>query len=225
MPNYIFSIIPLIGILTAKWIDISIHQGKSLWRTFFYTQNFVVFTLWASVFSLSIYLFPKPDGLLWIIIFFGILASIFIYAKVENPSARLITPSVIVFSCLTFLMNIHVFPYIFSFQAPPRAARYYSERRQETDKLFNYKYGQYELFFYSTPQAKQIMSENELKEIAGKKGNWIFTDEEGFNEVKKLSLSTDTLIQYRHLYLNKGGKFINPKTRDTVLQPMYLIKY
>jgi hypothetical protein len=121
-------------------------------------------------------------------------------------------------------MNMHVFPYIFSYQAPPKAARYFNENRSSTDSLFNYKYGQYELFFYSEPPAVQLY-ESDLEKTAGKPGNWIFTDEEGFKEIEKLNISSDTIIEYRHLYLDRGGKFINPATREQVLQPMYLINY
>jgi hypothetical protein len=33
------------------------------------------------------------------------------------------------------------------------------------------------------------------------------------------------VISYSHLYLDRGGRFANPKTREKVLKPMYLIKY
>ena len=114
---------------------------------------------------------------------------------------------------------------MFGFQAPPKAGRYFSEKAGENDKLHNYNYEQYELFFYSQPQANQLHSFDELKTVAGKKGNWIFTDENGFEEIYSLNLETDTIIEYKHLYLNRPAKFINPKTRDEVLKPMYLLKY
>ncbi len=64
-----------------------------------------------------------------------------------------------------------------------------------------------------------------MKGAAGKEGNWIFTDAEGFRQISDLGLKADTVLAYRHLYLNRGSQFINPATRDEVLKPMYLIKY
>jgi hypothetical protein len=113
---------------------------------------------------------------------------------------------------------------MFSLQAPPKVARYFTANAGPTNKLYNYKYAQYELFFYSEPQATQLKSKAELKKAAETKGSWIFTDPEGFEEFEALKIITDTIIEYKHLYLNRGGRFINPKTRDKVLQPMYLIK-
>ena len=120
---------------------------------------------------------------------------------------------------------MNVFPYIFSYQAPPVAARYFTENAAKDDKLFNYKYGQFELFFYSYPQAIKLNSSENLKSVAGKKGNLIFTDESGFKEIADLKLNADTVIVYKHLYLNRGGQFVNPKSRGEFLYPMYLIRY
>lgn len=225
LPNYIFSIVPLIAVLTAKWIDIAIDNKHKLNVIFYWTQNIVVIILWLLIFTLAFYLFPSPKIIYWILAIPGFGATIYIVLKIKDSMARIILPSLIAFACLAFLLNTNVFPYIFSFQAPPKAARYFSENASKNDKLYNYKYGQYELFFYSEPQATQLKSNNELKEAANTKGSWIFTNPEGLKELKALELKPDTLIEYQHLYLNRGGRFINPKTRNEVLQPMYLLKY
>lgn len=223
VPNYIFSIMPLIAVLTAKWVDIAIENKNRLFAVFNSTQCFVAVLLWLMIFTLTFYLFPSPKLLYWIIAIAGIVSSLWIVVKIKEPIVRLLSPSLIAFACLILLLNTHVFPYIFSFQAPPKAARFYTENAGDKNKLYNYKYGQYELFFYSEPQATQLKSPAELKKTAETKGSWIFTDPEGLKDFEALRVQPDTIIEYKHLYLNRGGRFINPKTRDKVLQPMYLI--
>jgi len=223
VPNYIFSIMPLIAVLTSKWVDIAIENKNMLLTVFNSTQVFVAILLWLMIFSLTFYLFPPPKLYYWIIAATGIGSSLWIFVKIKDPLARLLSPTLIAFSCLIFLLNTHVFPYIFSFQSPPKAARYFTKNAGDSNKLYNYKYGQYELFFYSEPQATQLKSDIELKKAAETKGSWIFTDPEGLKDIEALQLQPDTIIEYKHLYLNRGGRFINPKTRDKVLQPMYLI--
>jgi len=225
LPNYVFSIVPLIAVLTARWIDTALQEKTNLIQTFSVIQRFVVMVLWAGLFFVLLYLFPNPEWYLWILIFAGLGTTWYLLRKVKDTTARLIIPSVVVFVCLMVVANKHVVPYMFSFQAPPKAARYYTEYAKENEKLYNYKYGQYELFFYSEPQAQQLYSSEEMKTVAGKSGNWIFTDADGFAEIEKLNLTPDFVMEYRHLYLNRGGRFFNPKTRNEVLQPMYLIKY
>lgn len=224
VPNYVFSIIPLMAVLTAKWVDIAIENNNKLYKILNRTQSFVVILLWLMISSLLFYLFPLPNFYYFIIALAGIGLSLFVVLKIKDSLAKLLAPSLIAFACLMLLLNTHIFPYIFSFQAPPKAARYFTENAGDSNKLYNYKYGQYELFFYSEPQATQLKTSADLKKAAETKGSWIFTDPEGLKDFEALQLQPDTIIEYKHLYLNRGGRFINPKTRDKVLQSMYLIK-
>jgi 4-amino-4-deoxy-L-arabinose transferase-like glycosyltransferase len=224
VPNYVFAIIPLMAVLTAKWIDTSLTNYPNLVRLFIRIQFVITGLLWITVLGIALWLFPYPGWFFWLVLVLAAVLSIAVLIKSKDKLTRMIVPSLLAFSGLMILLNTHVFPYMFSFQAPPKAARYFTEHAAKNEKLYNYYYGQYELFFYSEPQAKQIKNENELKEIATRAGSWIFTDDIGITHFEKLQIEPDTIIEYRHLYLNRGGKFINPKTRDQVLKPMFLIK-
>jgi 4-amino-4-deoxy-L-arabinose transferase-like glycosyltransferase len=223
-PNYIFAIFPLIAVLTAKWTDIAIEKQPNLTRIFNGTQYFVVGLTWLMIAGLVFYLFPNPVFYFWLVAITAIAATFYVLRKLKEPAFRLILPSLLAFSVLMFLLNNHVFPFIFSHQAPPKAARYYTAHAATGEKLYNYKYSQYELFFYSEPQAVQLKTEEQLKTVSIEKGCWIFTNPEGLKDFEKLLIKPDTIIEYSHLYLNRGGKFINPKTRDAVLKPMFLLK-
>jgi hypothetical protein len=207
------------AVLTAKWADIALEQELGLTRIFIRVQNYVVVLIWIMIAGLTFYLFPLPGFLFWLVAAIAIAATFYMSKKLSEPEMRLILPSVLAFSVLMFLLNTHVFPYIFSYQAPPKAARYFTENSLETEKLYNYKYPQYELFFYSEPQATQLKTIEDMKKAAETKGSWIFTDVDGIKDFEALQLKTDTIIEYRHLYLNRGGRFINPKTRDNVCNP------
>lgn len=225
LPNYIFAIIPLIAVLTAKWIDIAIENKGKLLQVFYAVQNVVVFLIWLMIFVLTFYLFPTPKTFFRVLGILPIILTFYIFLKIKDSLALLVLPSSIAFAVLLLLLNAHVFPFIFAFQAPPKAARYFTENRKEADTLYNYNYTQYELFFYSEPQATQLMGDAKLEKVVGKKGSWIFTNPEGLKKIEALQMKADTIIRYDHLYLNRGAKFINPATREEVLQPMYLLKF
>jgi hypothetical protein len=225
LPNYIFPIMSLIAVITAKWIDEALNENHRLLKTFSISQRFVNLLLWAGIFVIVFYLFPKPDWYIWIIIFAGIGLSSYISNSFKEKSVHLLLSSIIVFTTLFLVLNVHVFPYMFGFQAPPKAARYFTEYAAKKDRLYNYKYKEFELYFYSEPEATKLITKEEMLNVAGKSGNWIFTDAEGYKEIEQLNLVPDLVMEYKHLYLNRGGRFINPRTRDLVLQPMYLIKY
>jgi len=224
VPNYVFAVVPLMAVLTAKWIDISLPNFPNLVKLFIRIQFGITALLWITVLGIALWLFPSPEWFFWLVLVLAGALTILVLIKSKDRLTRMIVPSLLAFSGLMILLNTHVFPYMFSFQAPPKAARYFTQHAGKNERLYNYYYGQYELFFYSEPQASQIKNETELKEIATRSGSWIFTDDVGITHFEKLQIVPDTIIEYRHLYLNRGGKFINPKTRDQVLKPMFLIK-
>jgi hypothetical protein len=225
LPNYVFSIVPLMAVLASKWIVISIQQMNRLFTVFYRTQLFVVTLTWAGIFGIAVYLFPSPGAVFWIVAFAGLVSTGWLLKKTTKPLIQLLIPSVIVSFILMFLLNTHVFPYIFNYQAPPKAARYFSETAASGDTLYSYKYIQYELFFYSQPQALPLYTIDDLEAVTEKDGIWIFTDENGYSEIKELKLKPDSVIEYSHLDLSRGGRFINPATRNDVLQTTYLIKF
>ena len=224
LPNYVFPVIPLMAVLIAKWIVIVSEEYNLRWKIAFITQNIVVSLVWITIFVFALYLFPGIKFYHWFVVLTGLVATIYVLMKSEVLWIKLVAPSAIAVISLFFLLNTHIFPYIFSFQAPPKAARYFTENSAENEKLYNYRYTQYELFFYSDPQALQLYSAEEMKVAASKKGNWIFTDKEGLEEIMKLNFNPE-VIEYRHLFLNKGAKFILPEKRQSALFPMYLVHF
>ena len=225
LPNYVFAIVPLIAVLTAKWIDIALNEDRLLLKIFSHIQRYVVILLWIGVFFIVFYLFKTSNAYILILIFGGVILSCFVLLRAKEKLTKIILPSLIVLTCLMALLNCYVLPYMFSFQAPPKAARYFSEFAEEGEKLYNYRYPQYELFFYSEPQATQIKSDDEIRMVAGEKGTWIFTDAKGLEEIEKLGFTPSLTIEYRHLGLNRPSGFILPSNREKALSPMYLIKY
>jgi 4-amino-4-deoxy-L-arabinose transferase-like glycosyltransferase len=224
LPNYVFPVIPLMSVLIAKWVVIISEEYNLRWKIAFTIQNIVVSLIWIAVFVLAVYLFPGVKFYYWVIVLIGGISSWYILKNTNTLWIKLFTPSAIAIISLFFLLNTHIFPYIFSFQAPPKAARYFTENSAENDKLYNYRYTQYELFFYSNPQALQLCSADDVKIAASQKGSWIFTDKEGLEEIQKLNLNPE-VIEYQHLFLNKGAKFILPKKRQSALFPMYLVHF
>ena len=147
LPNYIFAIMPLIAVLTAKWVDFAISEKSKLWKVMSAAQNLAFGFMWVLIFTVSFYLFPKPQNVFFAIMAIAFFTAIFVLIKAKEKSGRLLLPSAVAVSCLFVLFNTHTLPYMFSFQAPPKAARYFNQNKNENDSLYNYIYGQYELFF------------------------------------------------------------------------------
>jgi 4-amino-4-deoxy-L-arabinose transferase-like glycosyltransferase len=224
LPNYMFILFPLIAVLTAKWINEALVNKEKLFKPFFIIQNIVTGLLWIIIWGLTLYFFPSRNPVFWILWLAFLTLTLFVYRKIKDKAARLLLPSIIAVSALMLYLNASAFPFMFKHQAPPKAARYYNEHANEGENLYNYRYGQYELFFYSEPEAKQLENFKQLKQIAQEKGAWVFTDETGIKELKEFKADIDTTLEFKHLYLHEGGKFILPSKREKVLKPLYLVK-
>src|SRR5690554_5090 len=225
LPNYVFSIVPLMAVLLSKWILKVVEKNGQIYNVFFRTQNTVVMLAWITIFVLTLYMFPAPKVYFWIIAAAGIFSTWYVYRKINDSLLRITGPSVIVSAVLLFLLNTHIVPYIFSFQVTSAAAEHVNSNAGPHDTLYDYRHGQYEIFFYSKIDSRQLYHPAEAQEVAGKKGSWIFTTDEGYNELQMLTAVPDTVIEYRHLNLHRTGRFLNPRTREKALKKMYLIKY
>ncbi len=225
LPNYVFSIVPLMAVLLSKWIISVTEKAGKQYHIFYNAQAVVVVLAWIALFVFTFYLFPAPEVWFWTIPAAGIVSTWYLFSKRTDKLLRLTGPSVIISLVLMFLLTTHIYPYVFGFQVTSDAAKYVNENAGPGDILYDYRHGQYEIFFYSEVEAIQLYEQEEAREAAGQEGHWIFTNSEGMEELNTFSATPDTILEYRHLDLSRSARFINPKTREDALQKMYLVKY
>ncbi len=225
LPNYIFGIMPLIAVLTSKWIDKVAEQKSKMLKVFSSIQTVIAALLGVFTLLLVFYVFKGLDWYYYVLIAMAIGATFYVCFSVSPGVERILVPPAIIFITLTFILNSSIYPEMFGLQASSKAARYFNEHRNEGDTLYNYRYGSYELFFYSEPQALEVLYVGSVADVAGVEGNWIFTTSEGLADLDKLRSKPDTVIHYDHYSMRSAGLYFNPKTRDRIREDMYLIKY
>ena len=90
LPNYIFGIIPLMAVLTAKWTDIALTRAGKMVKFLIGSQYVIVALLWIIIPLLALYLFPAPDFALLITIAAGAMLTIAVYFKSRTPDSRIL---------------------------------------------------------------------------------------------------------------------------------------
>ncbi len=226
-PNYIFILVPLFSVLTAKWADhfIDLPESKGL-KFFRIIQNTSFGLTWVFLIALMTYLFPSWNWQYWTLFVLVAAACFYIFKQKGFIAEKLLLPSVLIIALTNFYLNKHVFPYTFSFQASTKATRMFNEKAGDDEQLYNYLYDQFELFFYGKTNAEQIKDLDQLNEVIHKHGSWIFTTEAGYDSIKQLAPAPiDTVYLLKHRGMNRiGGKFIFPSKRESSLENTYLIK-
>ena len=225
-PNYIFIIIPLLTILTAKWTYLLSNKPESkAFKTFRLFQNIYFALLCSFMILLMSYLFP-PSKPTYLYLTISIIAlCIYIYIQKGHVLEKLLLPSILIIAITNLYISTNIYPLIFSYQAATKATRIYNEMGKPEDSLYNYLYPQYELFFYSKTNAIQLNNTDRIKDVVKKGNAWIYTNNNGLDSLNLLNAPIDTIYELQNKGMNHMGiKFILPKTREESLNKMYLIR-
>lgn len=225
LPNYMFILIPLFSLLTAKYAAIALSGRKQQLLSLFITiQQVVAILVFAVLALLTLYLFPLSNVWQWVLL--AILTGIFIYALLPaHPDfVRLMFPSMAVIIALNFFLNQHAAPQIFSDQASIKAAAYFNEHSGDGDRIYNYNYDSYELLFYSKKPVTWVYNDVKVIELLKQPGSWIFTEEK---VVKRLEgdFPPPEVIPFSHVWINKLRlSYLNPATRQKSRDTLYLMR-
>lgn len=225
LPNYVFIIIPLMSVVTAKYIFLALSGKRKLFSIFIYQQGAIVILIWGIICLVAFKFFPFHSLWQWMVLIVMLIITIISLIQNKNASIKLLVPATATILTINFFLNQHVYPQIFSEQGSVKAAMIFNENAAETDQLYNYDYYSYELFFYSRSLVGNIFRDVNLFEILSQKGNWIFTSPEILRRIKENGITPDTVITIKHLPLkNLDLRFLNPETREEAYVTMYLIK-
>ena len=225
LPNYMFILIPLFSILTAKYVVIALSGRKQrLLSLFTGLQQAVAILVFAVLAVLNMYFFPLSNIWQWMLL--AILMGVFVYTLLpQHPHfVRLLYPSLAVIIALNFFLNQNAAPQIFSDQASVKAAAYFNKNAGQGDRIYNYNYDSYELLFYAKVPVVWVYNDVKVIELLNQPGTWIFTEEK---VVKRLEgdFPPPEIIPFSHVWINKLRlSYLNPATRGQARDTLYLLR-
>ncbi len=226
LPNYLFPLMPLFAVLTARYVYLALSgKCRRLYQLFLGLQHGVAALTGMVVLTLSGWLYPvrEPGSILVLGILF--LAGLWPFFRKETPAGKLLMPSLAMIIALNFLINVRVAPGIFSDQASVRAAGIFNREAAPGEVLGNYNYPSHELFFYGKTPVFQVVNDVELVERMKKPGNWVFTTGEVVNRIAGEPMPKPDIIPLKHVWINKlSFSYLNPRTREAARDTLYLLR-
>ncbi len=228
-PHYLLPAIPFISIITAKCIT-EVAYGNLYPKTFqwmLYFRTLIVVLTWPVVFVLLLYFFPTSKIWIWIFVFSLLVLQVYSYFKLKTKIQKLIVPPLIAIIVLTFVSNTVYMPSALKYHGVIQASYFYNKTAKNNTPLYTYDYGQYESYFYPKNISHFVYDSLQLKQLlSSTKPLWLITTQKGFRQVKQYD---DKAIKKQHVFpykklTNISIKFLNPKTRKSVLQKIYLLK-
>jgi len=222
LSQYLNLIIPLFSILTASYLY-SLYRFRKF-NTFKGILGIQYFVL-GVIFILSVllcYFVFKGDTLfnyIWKIAL--ALMAIFYSLKRENYYYRIITVSVLGALMFNAVLNTHFFPELLKYQAGSLMAQTIAEKEIPVENIYKLPgCRSWALDFYNKEPVKPIS----INKILNKKNIWVYSTELQLRELHNLGYDWDRQYQVDQFKISHlQTKFLDPSTRKSVLNKMYLI--
>jgi len=222
LPHYLNVTIPLFSILTASYLfDLYHNQKIKAIKRFLMGQYFIAGIVFIASALICYFVFKLTSVPLSIGILTVVGIGMYFCIKGEGRFARLITVSVCASVVLNTVLNLHFYPNLLKYQGGSTMAKVIKEQGIPVNNI--YKIGKeytWSLDFYN----QHPVEITTLEEIQKKHDVWVYTNENELEELRESGLDWDTQYSVDHFRITRlQAKFLNPNTRNKVLNQMYLI--
>jgi 4-amino-4-deoxy-L-arabinose transferase-like glycosyltransferase len=222
LPHYLNVTIPLFSVLTASYMyNLYRFDKLKMTKILLWVQYFILSVVFMASALICFFVFKFDGILIPILLCGGGLVIVFFALKTERVYIRLITVSVFASLLLNAVLNLHFYPNLLKYQGGSNMSKLIAENNIPVDKI--YKIGNdhtWALDFYN----KYPVQISTLTEIGNKKDIWVYVNSEELEKIRESPLDWDrqlTVEQFRITRLQ--GKFLNPNTRNKVVNKMYLV--
>ena len=226
-PHYLLVVIPFVSVITAKFLnDLScsdLYPKTFKWMLIF--RNIIVILIWPMALIMITYFFPTRSLLIWIPILLLFFLLVYSYLKLKTKFQKLVIPLLITILAVSFVANTNYMPRAIKYHGPIQASYLYNRIAPDNSILYTYDYPHRETYFYPKNISLLVYKEG-LRDVLSGGSCWLITSEAGYNEVKGFNkdiITEQHIFPYKKL-TNISLKFLNPKTRETTLQNIYLLK-
>jgi hypothetical protein len=124
----------------------------------------------------------------------------------------------------SLLVNAHVAPQIFGGQTSVQASEIYNQRASAGERIYNYNYESYELFFYAKEPAQKLINDLGLIDRMQQPGAWALTESKVVERIDFAEPAPE-VIPLPHVWVNRlNWEYINPATRPRATDTLFLLR-
>ncbi|MDX1577990.1 MAG: glycosyltransferase family 39 protein, partial [Gemmatimonadota bacterium] len=216
LPHYLYVTLPAAAVLAGTWIAAWLEQSRARW--FVPVQAVLLALVWIFVVILVLRAFPPSSPLFWAVPGALIAATLLVLAGPVLPRRTgLLAASVLSIAGANVVLNGHVYPRLFTFQATSAAGRLIAERDPEPGALVTFRRGGHALDFHARETAVFAGDIDELRRIVREtRGTvWGLAGEATWREVRSSELAAEAVADFRSFPISKlTVRFLDPATRD-----------
>lgn len=223
LPHYIYVVLPLAAIITAKPLYKVLHQQLPVFwnRLLQGTQWFVVVLLLGFPFLLLVWVFPEKNFLPWLLPIATVVSVAVIRLRTLS-SNKLLYASLAAIIGANILLSTWFYPNLLQYQASNNAGRFVKEHQVPAGSFVMYAYtgNSYSLHFYSQ---QMVPVTNSIETI--KKGTWVLTSTTGKAAIEASGRSYAIMKEGPDFHISMlTPEFLNAATRPSVLKSYYILR-
>ena len=226
LPHYIYCTAPFAAMVTARGIESWLRE-KQLYTRLFFMQLTLGFFLIIFMLSIIFYAFPLDDYLLITPLFLLLAGVVYNHRSTQDKLVKLLVPSSVASVIVNYSLNVFLMAPLLTFQAPSEAAKFLKKGNYNIMKVYLYQEnakGKSRSFNYYLDR-KTVYIDKELpSQGTGEKKSFVYTGEKGYNALRNQTREIEFLAVFKHFRVSKPNlKFLNAKTRESVLEKKYLL--
>lgn len=227
-PHYILSAVPFIFIITAKWTIILFEKNSNIFfqKTLAILHKFIAVILVAFLLLITLYVYPEKHVFYWVVyvlLFIGVLFFVFQRLNLQKQILMLVVAA----SAVLFTINTSMYPGMMQYHTSYDAAEVFNQEAPDgvTLSIYSESARYWNLFLYSKSPGRYLLNTGDLQKLKTQKGEWVYTSESGYKELEKAGIKFEVEKVYpQHRSLTRQSlRFLNPKTRASRFEKMYLI--
>lgn len=236
LPHHFYVALPLATIPAGKALNelISSDKNRGLYRFGVGFQAFASVLIWGMLAWLAGVCFPMTGVWKFLVAGAALAAAVYLLFFGKNRFERLVMPALLSVVGGNFLMNAHVYPALFEYQAETVLARFARhEAKIPPRRMFAYTVpGQgdvngFSVDFYSETyigDGKPVETRQRAREVVSAGPTWFVTNAAGLADLRAAGFAVNVLKTTPRFRISMlSGEFLNPETRAQTLETAHLV--
>ena len=222
LPHYIYVVLPLLAIITAKFVCDLFAQKNALYKTIQYLQYLILLIL--SIFPgvILYFVFPPSSVWIWLLAVLPLILTGYYLYSFKGSKYVLIEASVVMIVSVNIFISLWFYPSLLKYQSGNIVGRKISELNIPKDQFYLHKYSgsTRNIHFY----AKRIVQQIE-DPLAIKRELYLLTALEGLSTIKQSNRPYEIIMEGEDYPVSQlTAEFLDIRTRSRVTNKYYLIK-
>ena len=222
LPHYIFVVLPLAAVVTAKGLHaLYFSEGfLKLQKVLLYFHGFIFTLLWAAVLIIVLFVFTDMPLYIKLAATLGSVYYVYLLFRYKGQTPKFISLALYTILGVNFILNTSFYPRLLKFELGVSAASFINENKLPKNNVYLYQIDESRaLHFYGNHSFERLFDSSLLTP-----GQMLITKASSFTKLQQQF--PGSTILHKNAYFGVSMltlPFLNPATRDKEVTPYIIV--